>query len=122
MVAEELRGGDGVVVRVEGDGTLRVGWGESDWFGPARLTLAGARKMPALSTTRRDGADDLGAFAGAELHWAPHAPALQATVRVYRDRPLIVFRLAAPDGLRGGAVGPFEVPRVAWPHFQPLRR
>ena len=83
MVAEELRGGGGVVVRVEGDGILRVGWGEVDWFGPARLTLAGAGAMPARSTTRRDGADDLGAYAAAHLDWPSHSPALQATVRVY---------------------------------------
>jgi hypothetical protein len=122
MGAEELRGGDGVVVRVADDGTVRVGWGEPDWFGPAGLTLAGAAPTAAPATSRRDGADDLGAFAAVELRWPGNALALQATVRVYRDRPLVVFRLTAPDGLRAGAAGPFEVPRVAWPHFQPLQR
>lgn len=122
MAGEELRGGDDLILRVDGDGVLRVGWGEPDWLGPARLSLAGAEPTPPAATRRHDGADDLGAFAALDLDWPRTAPALRATVRVYAARPLIVFRLAAPEGFAGGARGPFEVPRVAWPHFQPTRR
>ena len=122
MATHELHGGDGVVVRVDDDGTLRVGWGERDWFGPATLSLAGGDAQAASITAPRDGADDLGAYTAIELNWQQASPPLHATIRVYRDRALIVFRLAAPDGLRPGAPGEFATPRVAWPHFHPTQR
>ncbi|MBX3027009.1 hypothetical protein KF840_19045 [bacterium] len=121
-MAEELRGGDGLVVRVDDDGAVRVGWGEPDWFGPGRLSLAGAAPLQATALTRADGADALGAFAAVTLCWPPTAPVLRTALRVYRERPLAIFRLAAPEGIAGGASGPFAVPRVAWPAFQPLQR
>ena len=117
---EELRGGNGLVVRVGDDGTLRVGWREADWFGPAGLSVGGiGQSAPTLAT--RSGDDDLGAYTAVDLRWSV-SPALLGSVRAYRDHPLIVFRLAAPDGLAGGASGPFELPRVAWPHFHPRQR
>lgn len=122
MASDELRGADGMLVRVADDGTLRVGWGETDWLGPATLTLAGGAPAAAATTTRRAGSDALGDYDALDLAWANLPLALDATVRVYRARPLVVFRLAAPEGLTGEAAGPFEVPRVAWPHFRPTQR
>lgn len=120
-MAEELRGGDGLVAIVGADGALRIGWREPDWLGPARLSLGDAAPQTATVLRRVSGADALGAFTALELHW-PGAVGLRTTLRVYRDRPLAVFRLAAPEGLQGSAGGPFEMPRVAWPHFQPRHR
>ncbi|MGH7787249.1 MAG: hypothetical protein ACRERC_10315, partial [Candidatus Binatia bacterium] len=48
--------------------------------------------------------------------------ALHTSVRAYADRPLLVFRLAAPAGIEGGGSGSFAEPTVAWPHFAPRQR
>jgi hypothetical protein len=122
MATQELRGGGGLLLRAAADGTLRVGWGERDWLGPATLTVGGGGAVPAAPPTRSAGRDDLGEYDALDLQWPAPPLALQGKVRVYRARPLIVFRLAAPTGLSGGAAGPFELPRVAWPHFRPTRR
>jgi hypothetical protein len=121
-MTERLQGGGGLIAEVGDDGAVRIGWGEPDWFGPARFSRAGGAPLAATGLTQRDGADDLGAFAALDIAWPASTPAVRTTLRVYRDRPLAVFRLAAPDGIAGGATGPVEVPRVAWPHFQPRHR
>ena len=122
MGTEELRRADGLSVRLADDGTIRVGWGEPDWLGPATLTLAPDGPATVAAATRRRGADDLGDYDLLELSWADLPLPLAGSVRLYRSRPLVVFRLAAPTGLSGEVPGPFEVPRVAWPHFRPTRR
>ena len=101
----EVRAGNGLVVRVGDDGTVRVGWREPDWFGPAVLSragrpaaAAGADRAQRQRRPRRVHGHRL-ALAGRPRH---------GSVRAYRDHPLIVLRLAAPDGLAGGARRSFE--------------
>ncbi|MCZ7617994.1 MAG: hypothetical protein M5U32_06650 [Myxococcota bacterium] len=120
---------DGLRFALGEHGNGRIRWRESwiDALGPIGLrveTVAGA-EAPAFTQARRsEGADDLGAFAALELSWSSAvAGALRTTVRAYRERPLLVFRLEAAAALHGVATGHFDRPSAAWPWCRPdLRR
>ena len=79
-------------LRVAGDGELRIGWGEPDWLGPARLVVPDAA---------------VGAIASG--------------VRALDGKPVAVLRLEARSARRGLGTGDFASPAVAW-HFEPARR
>jgi hypothetical protein len=116
---------DGLALQVDDSGFCRLGWGEPDWFGPAGLTVAhrGATVAGTIANrNERDDGDELGHHRAVELTWLDLPFPLRTTARAYADRSLIVFRLAAPDGLRGAGSGRFGAPIVAWPHFAPLQR
>jgi hypothetical protein len=92
---------------VDVDGALRIGWGEPDWLGPARLTVAGARVDAGVEPDQ----DAIRLTAG----W------LHATMRVLADEPVVVLRLEAREARDDLATGDFATPGVAW-HFEPGRR
>ena len=120
-----LQAAGGLALRVEPSGACRVAWGEPDWFGPAGLTVVHGGRTAAGAAAHRaehEGTDALGAYRAVELHWLALPVPLRTVARAYRDRPLIVFRLTAPDGLSGSGSGSFAVPIVAWPHFAPTAR
>lgn len=119
MATHELRAGSGLTARID-DGALRVGWGEPDWLGPAGLTVVhhGTEHAPPPTVAAAPaGADDLGEFDALALRWSGLPFALDGSLRAYRDRGLLVLRLAAPDGLADGGSGAFAVPLAAW-HFR----
>jgi hypothetical protein len=115
----EAHGGLAIELR---DGRLRVAWREPDWLGPigARFAAGGSAHEPApASVVRSEGADDLGGFDALELGWADAKWPIATTVRAYRDRPLLVFRLEAREAFEGFATGRFDEPAIAWPAFRP---
>jgi hypothetical protein len=110
----------------QGSGRVRARGSWIDALGPIGLRVArpDAAETPLLSQTRQaEGCDDLGRFDALELTWSP-APAwpIRTTVRAYRERPLLVFRIEAAATLRGVATGHFDRPSVAWPWCRPDRR
>jgi hypothetical protein len=100
-----------------------VAWREADWLGPIGLRArSGDRsEVPSVAAMHPfSGEDDLGAFAGLEFAWRSAAPlAYRTTVRAYRDRPVLVFRLEASASMRGVATRLFDDPSVAWPWLRP---
>jgi len=119
---------DGLGFAIGDDGAGRVGWGGAapDALGPIALRAFGsgvAQASRIAGARRSGGADDLGAFDALELGWAP-APlhAVRTSVRAYRERPLLVFRLEAATALRGLASGALDEPSLAWPWCQPAAR
>ena len=103
----------GLLVDVVADGTTRLGWGEGDWLGPGRPTRAASVGEPAAV------ADDLGA--ATEVIVADDGN-VRCSVRLYADRPLVVFRTEALTDVDGLATGAFDQPSVGWPVFTPSER
>jgi len=97
----------------------RIAWGEQDWLGPLALLHAGAAIAPRLGRLG-DGSDDLGGYLRAEVDGLP-AP-LRASVRSYRDAPVLVFRLETDAALTGFGSGAFAQPALAWPALRPKER
>lgn len=115
----------GLAFAVDAGGAGRVAWGERapDALGPIGLRL-GARddsETPRfLEASRFEGSDDLGPFDGLALSWSPSpSQPIRTTVRAYRERPLLVFRLEATETVRDVATGTFDQPSVAWPWCRP---
>lgn len=125
---ERIEAGGGLAFAVGEDGEGRVGWGPQapDALGPIALrAFAGAapRAYGVAGLQRFAGADDLGAFDALALDWTPAPPqAVRTTVRAYRERPLLVFRLEAAAALAGLATGAFDEPSLAWPWCRPAAR
>ncbi len=113
----------------------RIAWQEPDWLGPLGLRLhhagrwyvaedapqlhdedsqLGAQRIQPAALDRFDGVDDLGAYCGVRITWAPLPFPLRTSVRAYRDAPLIVFRLETPGRVPGLGTRRFERPSVAW--------
>src|SRR5262245_37900730 len=97
----------------------RIAWGEPDWLGPLGLRVSGATIDPRLAGVS-DGVDDLGAFVCGAV--AGLAAPLRATVRAYRERALLVFRLQTDAELQDLGNGTFADPSVAWPALRPKQR
>jgi len=120
-----LEAGDGLRLRDEGDGRLRVAWrGAQDWLGPldaGRRAASGAREAldPAWKPCT-PGADDLGAYEA--LAWDLDELPLRLVVRAYRDEALLVFRTEARAALEAWATGAFAEPRLAFPWLRPEAR
>jgi hypothetical protein len=109
-----LEAADGLAVEVSDGGTVRIGWGEPDWFGPGTTTRPTA-SPPGTPTTW---ADDLGKASAAVVADGP----VRCSVRAYADRPMLVFRSEATTDLSGLATGAFDQPSVGWPVFTPAER
>ena len=97
------------------DGTIRVGWGEADWFGPGRTTRI-------LTTNRPSESVDLGDDLGRSSSVTVVDGDVRCSVRKYTEWPLIVFRTEALADLDGLATGAFDQPAVGWPVFTPADR
>jgi len=111
----------GLAVRLDA-GRVRVAWREPDWLGPigARFTTGDVAQEPdPASATRFEGSDALGAFEGLDLGWRDAPWPVATTVRAYRDRPLLVFRLEAREAIEHFATGRFDDPAIAWPALRP---
>ncbi|MEX0846996.1 MAG: hypothetical protein WD023_04385 [Ilumatobacteraceae bacterium] len=112
-----IEAADGLAARIGADGTVRIEWGETDWFGPGRLTVGSAavdlHPDGPLTTT-----DDLGDASWVTLHDGD----VIASVRAHSDAAMIVFRLEAAASLSDLSSGAFDQPSVGWPVFQPAAR
>jgi len=97
----------------------RVAWQEPDWLGPVELHSGGVAIAPDLGRVTA-GSDRLGVFVRAEVEGL--ASPLRASVRAYRDVPLLVFRLEAGAELRDFGSGTFADPALAWPALRPADR
>ena len=107
-----LEAAAGLIVEVGEDARVRVGWDETDWFGP------GTTSRPATATVRGEGIDELGTWVSALVADGD----VRCSVRAYRDRPLVVFRTEAATDLEGIDSGSFDEPSVGWPVFVPAQR
>lgn len=123
--AQDIAAEAGLSFHLDGDGRARVAWGEPDWLGPIglRFQTGGAALAPRATGARPfEGSDDLGAYRALALAWDETPLAVRCSVRAYRDRPLLVFRLEAAADLAGFATQIFDAPSVAWPWLRPDRR
>jgi hypothetical protein len=92
--------------RVDGSGTLRIGFGEPDWLGPARLETPGLAAPVVSGSSGR---------VHLESGW------VVGEVGALADEPVVVLRLAARDAASGFATGELATPAVAW-RFDPGSR
>lgn len=106
-----------LLVALAEDGSVTVGWGEPDWFGPGRLVSDHAATV---SGERRESAfvDDIGAGRAVVVHDGD----VVASIRAYDDEAVVVFRLEATTDLSGLAGGAYDQPVVGWPVFTPADR
>lgn len=115
-----LEGSTGLTIDLAEDGSVRIGHGGGDWFGPGRFRLpdsSGHRAMVA-PTQAVTSEDDLGTASMVVVADGD----VRATVRVCTERPLAVFRLEARKDLSGLATGAFDQPACAWPELTPADR
>ena len=108
-----LRTSAELTVDVAEDGTVRLGWGEGDWFGPGRPTRAASVADPV------EVSDNLGTATSVTV---VDDGAVRCSVRAYADRPLVVFRTEALTDVVDLATGAFDQPSVGWPIFTPSDR
>jgi hypothetical protein len=97
----------------------RISWHDPDWLGPLELRVSGVTIAPRLERVM-EGDDDLGAFIRADVGGL--AAPLRASVRAYRERALLVFRLQTDADLPNFGNGTFADPSLAWPALRPNRR
>ena len=117
-----LEAAGGLRFALHEDGQGRVAWGEPDWLGPVALSLQ-KEGAPALHGWEPfAGEDDLGAFRGLELTFAPLPFAVRTSLRAYTDQPVLVFRSQAREDLVGLSTGELARPALAWPWLSPGRR
>ena len=93
---------------------VTIGWGEPDWFGPGRLAL-GTADLELSAREPEDVVDDIGVAVSLVVHEGD----VIASVRAYRDVPMIVFRLEAVHDLTALDTGSYDQPSVGWPVFTP---
>ncbi len=108
----QLRAAGGLVVEVASDGAVTVGLDGQDWLGPGRPWRPAALGPPVAGADRWGAATSVTVVDGE----------VQASVRAYADRALLVFGLEATADLTGLATGRFDQPSMAWPTFTPARR
>lgn len=119
-----LEAAAGLALVSAGDGSWRVEWGESDWLGPMRARVAhkGTVATELLAGARSAGSDDLGEFERLDFVIEGTPLPVAASVRAYRDRALLVFRLEARQALERFATRALDDPPVAFPWFVPASR
>jgi len=107
-----LRAADGLTADIGEDGAVRIGWGQSDWFGPGTVSL------PATVHPPVEVVDDLGSSTSVTVADGP----VRCSVRAYSDRAMVVFRIEAMTDVEALATGAFDHPSVGWPVFTPAER
>ncbi len=119
-----LEAADRLALVFADDGSCRVEWGEPDWLGPvrARIASAGAVASDLRVASRSTGRDDLGEFEKLELTIVGSLLPVAASVRAYRERALLVFRLEAREALQGISTGALDDPALVFPWFVPSAR
>jgi hypothetical protein len=113
-----IEAADGLAARIGVDGTVRVEWGEVDWLGAGRLIVRGATSAIDPGVRLDEVVDDMGSSRAAVVHRGD----VDASVRAYHDRPLLVFRLQATVRLNRLGTGTFADPALGWPVFTPAER
>jgi hypothetical protein len=108
-----IEAADGLAARIGADGTVRIEWGETDWFGPGRFTIGDT--TIGLDTTIGPGTADGASIVG-------HHGDVTASVVASADAPMLVFRLETNGPLTGIATTSFDQPSVGWPVFTPGER
>ena len=108
-----LEAADGLVVEIGEDAAVRIGWGETDWFGPGRTTVDPSGPGEAVPW-----ADDLGSAQAVLVADGP----VRCSVRAYTDHAMLAFRIEATTDLTGIATDAFDQPSVGWPVFTPAER
>jgi hypothetical protein len=108
----QLIAAEGLSVDVAADGTVRIGLGGEDWFGPGRPSFAAGVGEPVTAIDQLGAATSVTVLDGEVC----------CSVRAYTDRPLIVFRCEATTNLTDMTTGAFDEPSVAWPTFAPSER
>ena len=98
-------------------GSIRIGWGETDWFGPGRLS-SGTTSLGVSDGEVTTVCDDIGAARSLVVHDGD----VIASVRAYRDVAIIVFRLEAARDLVDLDTGSYDAPALGWPVFTPGER
>jgi hypothetical protein len=119
MEPTSLEAAGGLRFRLPADGAARIGWGEPDWLGPVGLSLEKEGAASLRGWEPFSGEDDLGAFRGLELSFAPLPFPVRTSVRAYADRALLVFRCEAREEIAGLATGELARPALAWPWLRP---
>jgi hypothetical protein len=124
---DRLEADAGLALVLDADGQARVAWSEVDWLGPVGFggCAPGLPDGPLSRATPPrsfEGEDALGRCRGLEFEWTGLALPLRTTVRAYRERSVLVFRVEATAELRGLATGAFDRPAVAWPWLRPEAR
>jgi hypothetical protein len=102
----------GLAVELAADGSVTVGLGLEDWFGPGRPSLPVSIGEPVTTD------DDLGVSTSVIVV----DDEVRCSVRAYLDAPLVVFRCQAARELSGLGTGAFDQPAVEWPTFRPADR
>jgi hypothetical protein len=113
-----IEAANGLTARIGADGAVRIEWGEGDWFGPGRLLVNRSVGSIDADVQIDAMADDLGSAQVALVHRSD----VRASIRAYRDVPMLVFRLEATTDLDGIATGTFAEPAMGWPVFTPSER
>lgn len=115
-----LDAANGLAARIDG-GAVRIEWGETDWFGPARATGAAGSDLAATPPTGpspRAVTHDLGDGHCVVLHRGD----VELSVIAIAELPVLVFRIEATTALTGIAGGTFDQPSIGWPVFTPAER
>jgi hypothetical protein len=127
--ALRVEAAQGLELAPDAEGDWRLAWGFPDWLGPIALRVEHAGKEWVGRAGSADavahpvsGEDALGAYRGVALTWDSLPLPLAASVRAYRDRPLLVFRCEALEAIAGLATGRLARPSVAWPWARPGER
>lgn len=95
---------------IDQDGSVRIGLGShDDWFGRGRCNVE----------IQVGDAADIEDHLGSATSITVSSDRVACSVRAYRNRPLIVFRIEALRDLDNLATGAFDQPCVAWPNFEP---
>jgi hypothetical protein len=120
-----LEAAGGLTIDIAADGSVRIGWGEPDWFGPGLRTGAAAERGTLVgSPTVGDepGLTGLRGGPGAATGVVVSDGDVRCSVRALRDRPILVFRMEATREIHGLASGAFDRPSAGWPVFTPAHR
>jgi hypothetical protein len=101
VTSDVLTAAGGLALTIDPTGACRIAWRETDWFGPAGISVVQAGRAWAATLAERNalsGHDALGDFHAVELRWSGLPIALRTVVRAYDERPLLVFSVTAPAG------------------------
>ncbi|MBS1846887.1 MAG: hypothetical protein JST73_01300 [Actinobacteria bacterium] len=111
----------GLELRVDDDGSIRVGFDGEDWLGrgvPGPLGEGCPTQDWDIVRGYGTNEDDLGTWRRVRLPGGDVA----RSIRFYLDRPLIVLEARSSSDRTGCATRAFDRPSMAWPTFHPADR
>lgn len=104
----------GMQVRIDDDGSVRLGFGDDDWLGRGDPGVV-------VTTPPTEVAEVTDALGRSRVVVVDDGP-VRRSVRVFTQRPLVVFEATATTDLTGLETGAFDRPSTAWPTFTPANR